>query len=64
MKEYLKECRKNWSNVLKKIRENDEPKSVEVNLVTKFIKDEVESFSSNNIIVDVNVYDDDDNNGK
>ena len=50
--------------MLKKIRENDEPKSVEVNLVTKFIKDEVESFSSNNIIVDVNVYDDDDNNGK
>ena len=44
MKEYLKEYRKSQSNnVFKKIKKNDDLKSVEVNMVTKLIKDEVES---------------------
>lgn len=40
---------------MKKIKENDELKTVEVNVVTNFIKDEVESLS------DAEVYTDDDN---
>ena len=38
-KKYMKECRKNQSsNVLKKTKENNKLKSVEVDLVTKIIK--------------------------
>ena len=45
-REYMKEYRKNQSNsVLKKIKENNKLKSVEVDVVTNFIKDEVERFS-------------------
>ena len=45
-REYMKEYRKNQSNsVLKKIKENNELKSVEVDVVTNFIFDEVERFS-------------------
>ena len=37
-KEYLKECRKNqFNNMLKKIKENNELKSVGVDVITKFI---------------------------
>ena len=42
----MKEYRKNQTkNVLKKIKENNELRSIEVDTVTKFIKDEVESSS-------------------
>ena len=49
----MKEYQKNQSNNQLKIKEHSELKSVEVDVVTKFIKDEVESFS------DVEVYTDD-----
>ena len=47
-KEYMKEYRKNQSkNLLKKrkTKQNKKLKSIEVNKVTNFIKDEVERFS-------------------
>ena len=51
----MKKCRKNqFSNALKKTKENHELKSVEVNMVTKFIKDEAQS-SANECHI---VYDD------
>lgn len=54
-KEYMREHRSNWFNiVLRKLRENKELKSVEVDTVTISIKDQVESFSN------AEVYSDDD----
>ena len=47
-------------NVMNKVKENDELKSAEVNVLTKFIKDEVKSFSNDNVN-DVNVDADIDN---
>ena len=41
----MEEYKKNRSNVLKTLKENSELKRVEINVVTNFIKDEVESFS-------------------
>ena len=61
-KEYMEEYRKNQhNNLLKKLKENDKLKSVEVNLVTNFIKDKVESSSDAEVYTDDNYdYDDDD----
>lgn len=46
--------------MVNKVKENDELKSAEVNVLTKFIKDEVKSFSNDNVN-DVNVDADIDN---
>ena len=52
----MKEYEKNQSNnELQKIKENNELRSVEMDIVTKFIKDEVE------ILSDIEVYTDYDN---
>lgn len=60
MKEYLTEYRKNQSkNVFKRVKEDDELKSVEEDLVTNFIKDEVER-STDGDFDDANVDNDDD----
>ena len=60
MKEYLTEYRKNRSkNVFKRVKEDDELKSVEEDLVTNFIKDEVER-STDGDFDDANVDNDDD----
>ena len=58
----MEEYRKNqYNNLLKKLKENDELKSVEVNLVTNFIKDKVESSSDAEVYTDDDYdYDDDD----
>ena len=58
----MEEYRKNqYNNLLKKLKENDELKSVEVNLVTNFIKDKVESSSDAEVYIDDDYdYDDDD----
>ena len=58
----MEEYRKNqYNNLLKKLKENDELKSVEVNLVTNFIKDKVESSSVAEVYTDDDYdYDDDD----
>ena len=54
-KEYMREYRSNWFDiVLRKLRENKELKSVEVDTVTSSIKDQVEGFSN------AEVYSDDD----
>ena len=54
MKIYMKKQKKYYSNnVLRKIKENNELKNVEVDLLTTFIKGEVERFS------DAEVYNDD-----
>ena len=45
---------------MKKIKENDELKTVEVNVVTNFIKDEVESLSDAEVYTDDDDDDDDD----
>ena len=45
---------------MKKIEENDELKTVEVNVVTNFIKDEVESLSDAEVYTDDDDDDDDD----
>ena len=46
-KQHMKEHTKSQSNnLLKKIKEKIELKSVELEIVTNFIKDEVESFSN------------------
>lgn len=50
MKEYTKS---QSNNLLKKIKENIELKSVELEIVTNFIKDEGESFS-NDVDADTN----------
>lgn len=55
----MKEYEKNQSNnELQKIKENNELRSVEMDVVTKFIKDEVE------ILSDIEVYTDYDNNSE
>lgn len=55
----MKEYEKNQSNnELQKIKENNELRSVEVGIVTKLIKDEVE------ILSDIEVYTDYDNNSE
>lgn len=60
MKEYITEYRKNQSkNVFKRVKEDDELKSVEEDLVTNFIKDEVER-STDGDFDDANVDNDDD----
>ena len=52
-KEYMKKYRKNqFNNVLKKIKDNNELKSIGVNVVTNFIKDEVKSFSNADVYTD------------
>ena len=44
MKEHCKEHKNNQSNkALRKLKENNELKSVKVGVVTKFIKDEIEN---------------------
>lgn len=53
-KQHMKEHTKSQSNnLLKKIKEKIELKSVELEIVTNFIKDEVESFS-NDVDADTN----------
>lgn len=53
-KEYLKEYRKRyWNNELKKIKENNELKSVEVDAISNFIKDEVEGFPDADVYTDL-----------
>ena len=55
-KEFMKEYEKKYSsNVLKKQKQNNESKIIEVYPITNFIKDKVESFSS-----DAEVYTDHD----
>lgn len=55
----MKEYERNQSNnELQKIKENNELRSVEMDVVTKFIKDEVE------ILSDIEVYTDYDNNSE
>ena len=45
-RKYMEEYKKNRSNnVLKTLKENSELKRVEIDVVTNFIKQEVESFS-------------------
>ena len=52
MQEYRK---KQSNNVLMKVKEKDELKRVEDNVVTKFIREEVESYISDDSDVDDNV---------
>ena len=57
----MKEYRKSKSNnVFKKIKEKYKLKSIKVNVITNFIKDEAESFFDADIYTDYD-YDDDDN---
>ena len=57
----MKDYGKNQSdNKLKKIKENDELKTIEVNVVTKYIEDEVETSSDGDVDVEVDVVDNDD----
>ena len=54
-REYMKEYRKiRFNKVLKKLKENNELKSVEVDVVTSLIKDEVEGFFYAEIYTDDN----------
>ena len=58
-RKYVKEHRRNKSrNVLKKIKENNQLKSVKVNVVTNFIKYKVEIVSNDHADADDNKQDD------
>ena len=58
-KEYLRKCRKyQLDNLLMEIKENYELKRVEIDVVSNFTRDKVESFSG----VDVGIDDDDEEN--
>ena len=57
----MKDYGKNQSNnKLKIIKENDELKTIGVNVVTKYIEDEVETSSDGDVDVEVDVVDNDD----
>ena len=58
-KEYLRKCRKyQLDNLLMEIKENYELKRIEIDVVSNFTRDKVESFSG----VDVGIDDDDEEN--
>ena len=58
-KEYLRKCRKyQLDNLLMEIKENYELKRAEIDVVSNFTRDKVESFSG----VDVGIDDDDEEN--
>ena len=59
-REYMKECRKSpLKKVLKKLNENNKPKSVEVDTLINFIKDDVKSFSDAEVYTDGDDFEED-----